>query len=150
MSVIRRSPRPPRNSRCPCGSGKKFKYCCKADAIEQPQVVKQQAVYIDSGEEAVRYVIVDSKGTGFFVDKDGRIIVLPTRADAIAIATMDEFAAAEAGEVNVAGVGATKWEHLQNTLPFVEADAETAMVLIRERISHMAATLPPESSESTE
>jgi hypothetical protein len=150
MSVIRRSPRPPRNSRCPCGSEKKFKYCCIADAQAQPQVVAQQATYIDSGEEAVRYVIVDNKGTGFFVDKDGRILVFATRADAIAIATLDEFVAAAPGEINVAGVGETKWQHLQATLPFVEVTAETAAAFVRERIAALTAPAPAEVSESAE
>jgi hypothetical protein len=150
MTPIKRPARVPRNSRCTCGSGKKYKYCCKTDAEEQPQVVQRPATYIDAGEPAVRYVIVDGKGTGFFVDKTGRILVFASRADAIAVVTMDEFVGAEAGEINVAGVGETKWAHLQATLPFVEVDAETGTALVRERIAHLTAQLTEESPDTTE
>ena len=150
MGPIKRPARIPRNSRCTCGSGKKYKYCCKADSEEQPQLVQRSAVYIDSGEQAVRYVIVDNKGTGFFVDKDGRILVFTSRADAIAVVTMDEFVAAEAGEINVAGVGETKWQRLQESLPFVEVDAETGIALVRERIAHLTAQLADETSTPPE
>lgn len=131
-----------RNDRCVCGSGKKFKYCCSPDAVRQPGAPVKKTHYIDTGEVAVRYVISDEKGTSFFSTKDNQIIVFQTRADAIAIATLDEFAAVEAGEINVAGVGATKWKHLQEKLPFVEvANAEDAVALVRERMQHMQALI---------
>lgn len=140
-----------RNDRCVCGSGKKFKYCCSPDAVRQPGAPVKKTHYIDTGEVAVRYVIVDGKGTSFFSTKDNQIIVFQTRADAIAIATLDEFAAAEAGEINVAGVGETKWKHLQEKLPFVEvANAEEAVAFVRERMQHMQATIEAEASKQIE
>lgn len=133
--MLRKQATPKRNERCWCGSGKKFKYCCLIPPITQPQRVMQ---YIDSGEEAVRYVISNSRGTGFFSDKDGKIIVFKSRAEAFAIATLPEFENQEPGEINVAGVGATKWQHLQETLPFIEVDGvEDAMALVKERIEYM-------------
>ena len=142
MNPIKRVKSARRNDRCVCGSGKKYKYCCHPQALTQPEVAKKKTHYIDTGESAVRYVICDGKGTSFFVDKAGRIIVFQTRADAIAIATLDEFNAVEPGEINVAGVGPTKWEHLQKTLPYVEVTgAEEAITLVRERMAAMQAKL---------
>lgn len=133
--MLRKAPAPKRNERCWCGSGRKYKYCCLPTAVVQPQRVIQ---YIDSGEEAVRYVICNSRGTGFFSTKDNAIIVFPDRATAFAVATMEEFESQEPGEINVAGVGKTKWKHLQETLPFVEVpDAETAVALVQERIEYL-------------
>lgn len=140
-----------RNDRCICGSGKKFKYCCSPDAVKQPGAPVKKTHYIDTGETAVRYVIADEKGTSFFSTKDNQIIVFQTRADAIAIATLDEFAAAEAGEINVAGVGETKWKHLQEKLPFVEvANAEEAIELVRERMQHIQSLIEAEASQQIE
>jgi hypothetical protein len=134
-----------RNDRCICGSGKKFKYCCSATAVRQPGSPVKKTHYIDTGEVPVRYVITDEKGTSFFSTKDNQVIVFQNRADAIAIATLDDFAAAEAGEINVAGVGETKWKHLQEKLPFVEVNsAEEAAVFIRERMEHIRALLETE------
>lgn len=142
MNPIKRGMGTRRNDRCICGSGKKYKYCCHPQSMAQPEVTKKKTHYIDSGETAVRYVICDGRGTSFFVDKDSRIIVFPTRAEAIAVATLDEFTTVEPGEINVAGVGPTKWEHLQKTLPFVEvATAEEAVNLVRERMTTMQAKL---------
>jgi hypothetical protein len=145
--MLRRSNRYPRNARCHCGSGKKYKYCCHASAIEQPHMEQRPATYIDSGENPVRYVIADARGTSFFATKDGRILVFPSKADAFAIATSDEFANAEPGEINVAGVGETKWAHIQKTLPFIEPDdVEHAAQLVRERMEYMLKQLSSESS----
>lgn len=131
-----------RNDRCVCGSGKKFKYCCHPHSVRQPQ---KKVHYIDTGELPVRYVITDEKGTSFFSTKENKIIVFQNRADALAIATLDDFASSEVGEINVAGVGETKWKHLQETLPFVEvANAEEAAVLVRERMEHMQALIEAE------
>jgi len=133
--MLRRSPAPKRNERCWCGSGRKYKYCCLPTPVVQPQRVIQ---YIDSGEAAVRYVISNSRGTGFFSTKDNEIIVFPDRAMAFVVATMEEFESQEPGEINVAGVGETKWKHLQETLPFVEvSDAETAIALVQDRIEYL-------------
>lgn len=136
-----------RNDRCICGSGKKFKYCCHPQAVRQPDAGAKKTHYIDTGEVPVRYVISDEKGTSFFSTKENKIIVFQNRADAIAIATLDEFAAAEAGEINVAGVGETKWKHLQEKLPFVEvATAEEAAALVRERMEHVQALIEAEAA----
>ena len=133
--MLRKQAAPRRNERCWCGSGKKYKYCCLPAPVVQPQRVIQ---YIDSGEEAVRYVICNARGTGFFSTKDNQVIVFPDRATAYAIATLDDFESQAPGEINVAGVGSTKWEHLQQTLPFVEvADVDAAATLVRERIDYL-------------
>jgi len=127
-----------RNDRCICGSGKKFKYCCSPTAVQQPATAQVRAHYIDTGETAIRYVITDEKGTSFFSNKDNQIIVFKTRADAIAVATLDDFATADNGEINVAGVGETKWKRLQEKLPFVEVDsAEAAVAMVYERMEHV-------------
>jgi hypothetical protein len=116
--------------------------------MTQPQRVAQ---YIDSGEEAVRYVISNANGTGFFSDKDGKIIVFKNRAEAFAIATLSEFEDQEPGEINVAGVGPTKWQHLQETLPFIEVNGvEDAMVLVKERIEYMQQQLQEQESAPLE
>lgn len=142
MNPIKRARGTRRNDRCICGSGKKYKYCCHPQALSQPEVTKKKTHYIDTGESAVRYVICDGVGTSFFVDKDGRILVFKTRAVAIAVATLDEFNVVEPGEINVAGVGQTKWEHLQSKLPYVEIEtAEEAVALVRERMEMMQAKL---------
>ena len=149
MNPMKRAIGTRRNDRCTCGSGKKYKYCCHPQALTQPEATKKKTHYIDTGESAVRYVICDGKGTSFFVDKTGRILVFASRPDAIAVATLDEFVTVEAGEINVAGVGPTKWEHLQKTLPFVEvANAEEAVTLVRERMEFVRAQLAePETNE---
>lgn len=140
-----------RNDRCICGSGKKFKYCCSHTAVRQPGAPVKKTHYIDTGEVPVRYVIVNEKGTSFFSTKDNQIIVFQNRADAIAIATLDDFAAADAGEINVAGVGETKWKHLQDTLPFVEvSSAEEAATLVYERVQHMQAQIAADAPPSPE
>lgn len=135
MSTIRRGSIGRRNDRCVCGSGKKFKHCCSPDASNRPTQYVKPVQYIDTGEEAVRWVICDDTGVKFFSDKDNRILVFKTRAAATAVALLNDFAAQEAGEINVAGVGATKWAHLQEILPFVEIDdVHKGIELLRERI----------------
>lgn len=120
-----------RNDRCFCGTGKKFKHCHGRPANS---VIKRTS-YIDTGEDPVRWVIVDGRGTSFFATKDNEILVFKTRADAYAIATMPTFQDQETGDINVAGVGESKWQHLQSKLPFVEVeDVDHAMRLVQERI----------------
>lgn len=124
--------KPRRNERCTCGSGKKFKYCHGA---EPNNINWRKPAYIDGGESPVRWVIVNRTGTSFFSDKDNRILVFKSRADANAIAMLDEFADQEPGDINVGGVGPTKWQHLQDTLPFVEVEnADHGKTLVTERI----------------
>lgn len=141
MSTIRKDSIIKRNDRCPCGSGKKFKACHSPDAPQNHTSYAAKAKsmqYIDTGESAVRYVICDSTGVKFFSDVDNKILVFPSREAATAVALMDEFANQEPGEINVAGVGATKWEHLQSKLPFIEVESvEQAMELVRARIAKM-------------
>lgn len=155
MNPMKRGTGIRRNDRCICGSGKKFKYCCSPAAVKQPDAPQKKTHYIDTGEVPVRYVICDARGTSFFCDKDGKILVFAARADALAIATLDEFANQEPGEINVAGVGKTKWEHLQTTLPHIEvATVDEAIEIIRARIAHMQAKLeeeiPTENSPEAE
>lgn len=120
-----------RNDRCLCGSGRKFKRCHGGPT----NVVKKHIGYIDSGENPIRWVISDHVGTSFFSTKDNEILVFQTREDAYAIAALDEFVDQEPGEINVAGVGPTKWAHLQGKLDFVEVEnVEHAQQLVRERI----------------
>lgn len=133
--MLRKAPTPKRNERCWCGSGRKYKYCCLPTAVVQPQRLAQ---YIDSGENPVRYVICNERGTGFFSTKDNQIIVFADRAAAFAVATLPEFENQQPGEINVAGVGETKWQRIQDTLPYIEVtDAETAIALVLERIEHL-------------
>ena len=135
MSTIRRGNIVRRNDRCVCSSNKKFKHCCSPDAPNRPKQYVKPVQYIDSGEESVRWVICDTTGVKFFSDKDNRILVFKTRADATTIALLDDFADQEAGDINVAGVGASKWAHLQEILPFVEVDyVSTGIELLRERM----------------
>ena len=135
MSTIRRGNIVRRNDRCVCGSGKKFKHCCSLDAPSRPKQYVKPVQYIDSGEEAIRWVICDDTGVKFFSDKDNRILVFKSRADATSIALLEDFAGQEAGEINVAGVGPSKWAHLQEILPFVEIDyVSTGIELLRERM----------------
>jgi hypothetical protein len=120
-----------RNDKCLCGSGLKYKYCHGRPANS----FRKKAGYIDSGEEPVRWVISDRVGTSFFSTKENKILVFQTRGDANTIATLEEFQNQEPGEINVAAVGATKWAHLQEKLPFVEVDSvEHAKQLVYERI----------------
>lgn len=131
--MLRKPAAPKRNERCWCGSGRKYKYCCLSPAVTQPQRVMQ---YIDSGEDAIRYVICNARGTGFFSTKDNQIIVFKERAHAFVVATLPEFENQDPGEINVAGVGPTKWEYLQKTFPFVEVDEpDAAIALVHERIA---------------
>ena len=120
-----------RNDRCQCGSGLKYKHCHGRAASSR----RKKTGYIDAGETPVRWVISDRIGTSFFSTKDNAVIVFPTRESAYAIATMDEFQDQEPGDINVGGVGPTKWVHLQEKLKFIEvADAVEAKQLIFERI----------------
>lgn len=140
MNPLKRAIGTRRNDRCICGSGKKFKYCCSPAAVQQPDGPKKKTHYIDTGEVPVRYVICDAVGTSFFSSKENAILVFQTRADALAIATLDEFQSQEPGEINVAGVGETKWKHLQATLPYLEVDSvDHAIALVRDRIEHLSA-----------
>lgn len=141
MSTIRKDSIIKRNDRCPCGSGKKFKTCHSPDApqnrVSYSAPVKAMS-YIDTGEFAVRYVICDRTGVKFFSDVDNRILVFPSREAATAVALLEEFGSQEPGEINVAGVGPTKWEHLQAKLPFIEVESvEQAIELVRARIAKM-------------
>ena len=122
-----------RNEKCPCESGNKFKYC--HGRTEQSIIRPEIQQFIDTGEEPVRWVISSSTGTAFFVDKAGRVLVFPTKAMATEIQRHELFSEQDPHEINVAGVGPSKWAHLQEILPFVEvASVESAVVFIQERI----------------
>jgi hypothetical protein len=136
MPTIRNAPNAPkRNERCPCGSGAKYKRCHGALTSRAPAPVGRAIGYIDSGETPVRYVIADGKGTSFFCDKDNKILIFSDRAEAYAVANLEEFSDQEPGEINVAGVGQEKFAHLCETLPYLEVDAVQAVALIRERLA---------------
>lgn len=141
MSTIRKDSIIKRNDRCPCGSGKKFKACHSSDAPQNRMSYAAPAramSYIDTGESAVRYVICDSTGVKFFSDVDNKILVFPSREAATAVALLDVFDSQAPGEINVAGVGPTKWEHLQAKLPFIEVESvEHAITLVHARITKM-------------
>ncbi len=151
MSTIRKDSIIKRNDRCPCGSGKKFKACHSADAPQNRvnYVAPARSMsYIDTGESAVRYVICDSTGVKFFSDVDNKILVFKSREDATAIALLEEFGSQEPGEINVAGVGPTKWEHLQAKLPFIEVESiEQAVELVRARIAKMQEQISGQESQ---
>lgn len=154
MTTIYRTETIHRNELCPCGSEKKYKRCCLNRAptsladVYSPPTQKVAAQYIDTGEAAVRYVICDDVGTRFFVDKDGRILVFQSRADATAVATLEEF---DGDGINVAGVGQTKWEHLQKNLPYVEPESvEVAATLVRERLAMQTAAYEAQSGAEEE
>lgn len=141
MSTIRGGGSPiKRNDRCPCGSGSKFKACCSPAAPANAngrRSVRSGPVFVDTGEQAVRWLITDETTTKFFADKDNRAIVFKHQAEAIAVAGLQEFDTQEPGDINVAGVGETKWQHLQAKIPFVEVeDVEHAVALVRERIEY--------------
>lgn len=130
-----------RNDTCPCGSGQKYKRCCSPTAPNAARGTRA-VPYIDSGEAAVRWVICNDKGTSFFSDKDNRILVFTDKAVAFAIAHLDDFAEQKSGDINVAAVGAEKFKHLCETLPYVEvSELALAIEMIRERIAVRAAEL---------
>lgn len=136
MSIRRSANFIKRNDRCPCGSGRKFKSCCSPNAPDsRSRVHVWRHNSFDSGEQSVRWLITNATTTQFFADKDNRALVFKNQADAIAVASLDEFHEQEPGDINVAGVGETKWQHLQSKVPFVEIeDVAQAVKLVRERI----------------
>lgn len=92
---------------------------------------------IDYGEEAIRWVICDESGRKLFVDKQGRILVFTDKEIAREVAKLDLFLNQAPNEINVAGVGPTKWVALQEKLPFLEvSNLETAVALIEERVAY--------------
>jgi hypothetical protein len=136
-----------RNEPCPCGSTTKFKYC--HGLAENSQLVPTIKNYIDSGENPIKWVISNDTGTAFFADKQSRIMVFSDKALAVQIAKLDIFATQSPNEINVAGVGPTKWQHLQETLPFLEVpSAEMAIALIQERIEAKQAEPTTEGATS--
>jgi hypothetical protein len=143
-----------RNEACPCGSGSKFKRC--HGSPNGVTAVPEVHHYIDEGEAPVRWVISDSNGTAFFADKDGRVMVFADKTVAVQIARLDMFSSQEPNEINVAGVGPAKWQHLQETLPYLEVPtSEMAVTLIQERIAaksageEVAAAVPEINPEVT-
>lgn len=141
------SARTGRNQRCPCNSGRKFKKCCISRVGKPPSFLVPTAgqKVIDYGEDAIRWVICNNSGTSFFVDKQGRILVFSDKDVARAAATLDVFADAGPNEINVAGVGPTKWQKLQDSLPHIEVkNLEMAKALIHERLDAQRAQIGDE------
>lgn len=98
--------------------------------------------YIDSGEAPVRWVIANETATAFFSDIKNRILVFADRQIAVDVIRFDIFAGAAENEINLAGIGPTKWQHLQDTLPFIEVNSlEMAKALLQERIDTKTAEL---------
>jgi hypothetical protein len=151
MPPIRKNAVLKRNDRCQCGSGRKYKHCCSADAPAHVHDFSRAVHYIDSGEAAVRWVISDTSGTKFFSDKDGRVLVFADKSVATGVALMDEFNGQEPGEINVAAVGPTKWQILQEKLPFFEVpNLDVGVALVRERIAHRTAELATQTDDPQE
>jgi hypothetical protein len=147
MPPIRRNVVARRNDRCPCGSQKKFKKCCGTSLAfvrPTPRAIPQ---FIDTGEMPIRWVITDDTGKKLFSDKDNRALVFSSKDEAFATATLDLFAEQAPGDINVAGVGETKFKILQEKIPFVEVTAEMAEALISERIAAGLAQMEAEESE---
>lgn len=148
MPPIRRLNKFRRNDPCPCGSSRKFKKCCGGVYDARAGEGYRGVSYIDTGETAVRWVICDERGTSFFSDKDNRMLVFTDKPTAIAVANMTEFSEQHTGEINVAGIGATKFTYLCETMPYVEVtDIETAVNLVRERIDAKLAELETKETE---
>lgn len=125
-----------RNDRCPCQSGKKFKFCCSPEAPTMESGITPRPMFIDSGEKPVRWLICDPSGIRFFADKDNRALLFDTYEDALQVARLEDFADQNPGEINVAGVGPTKLELLKEKIPYVEVDVAIATQLVRERIEY--------------
>lgn len=137
-----------RNERCPCDSGQKFKNCHgrSSASVLRPELKH----FLDTGETPVRWVISSSTGTAFFVDGDGRVLVFPTRAMAAQVQQAPLFADQDPHEINVAGVGPTKWAHLQEILPFVEVESvEQAMAFVEARIAAQQAASAVSNTTNT-
>jgi hypothetical protein len=106
--------------------------------------------YIDSGESPIRWVIANETATAFFSDVKNRILVFADRQIAVDVIRLELFTGAGDNEINLAGVGPTKWQHLQDTLPFIEVSSlDMAQALLQERISGKTAELEKEDNTST-
>lgn len=129
-----------RNETCPCGSSVKFKRCHGKNPADKRLVTRKE--YIDSGESPIRWVIANENATAFFSDIKNRVLVFTARQIAADVIRLDLFASAGEGEINLAGVGSTKWQHLQETLPFIEVSSlDMAKALLQERIEQKAEEL---------
>lgn len=129
--------RPLRNADCPCGSGTKYKKCCirkpKKGLWDFMEAPAQRA--IDYGETPEKWVICDNTGVKFFVDKSGRILVFEHKQLAHTVANLEVFKDQAPNDINVVGVGPTKWKKLEAELPHVFVPTlELAQALIQERI----------------
>jgi hypothetical protein len=137
-----------RNEACPCGSQVKFKRCHGRNSSDARVPVRQE--YIDSGESPIRWVIANETATAFFSDVKNRILVFADRQIAVDVIRLELFTGAGDNEINLAGVGPTKWQHLQDTLPFIEVSSlDMAQALLQERISGKTAELEKEDNTST-
>lgn len=135
-----------RNEACPCGSRIKFKRCHGGHPGCKHAPVRQE--YIDAGETPVRWVIANDTATAFFSDIKNRILVFADRQIAIDVTRLEIFSNADDNEINIAGVGPAKWQHLQETLPFIEVESlEMAKALLQERISQKTAELDSVNEE---
>lgn len=133
--MMKREIRHKRNDRCFCGSGRKYKYCHALRPLVQPDSLVPRR--IDSGEEPIRFVITDSIGTSFFSTLDGKVMVFSDSATARRVANMTEFDEQAPGEINVVGIGETKWQIFTAKLPYIEfavGDFVSAETCVKEKI----------------
>lgn len=147
--MLRREARPRRNARCFCGSGKKYKHCHAKNAVPQPP----PPLPVDLDDIPVRFVIANSEGRAFFSTKDGKIMVFTSAAGANAIARLPDFDDQVPGEINVVGIGETKWSLFRERLPFVEFDDsahEVAARCIRDKLEFAREQYESETEESSE
>ena len=137
-----------RNEECPCGSRVKFKRCHGRNPGDMRVAVRQQ--YVDSGESPIRWVIANETATAFFSDIKNRILVFADRQIANDVIHLDLFADSGDNEINLAGIGPTKWQHLQETLPFIEVESfDMAKALLQERISGKTAEFENTPDDTT-
>lgn len=149
MKRIKPRRRTGRNELCPCGSFTKFKYCHGRNPSTDKVIVRKQ--YIDNGESPIRWVISNETGTAFFSDIQNKILVFADRQLALDVVRLDLFSDAGPNDINLAGVGPTKWKLLQDTLPFIEVDSfELAQALLTERITGKRAELEITQEEVSE
>ena len=140
MKRVKPRRRTGRNELCPCGSMTKFKYCHGGDPTSSHVITRRQ--YVDQGETPVRWIISNETGSAFFSDIQNRILVFADRTIAVAVIRLDLFSDAAPFDINLAGVGPTKWQQLQESLPFIEVESfEHARALLIERITGKKAEL---------
>lgn len=138
-----------RNAACPCGSGNKYKKCHGRGVSST--IIPEIKRMLSAEERPVRWVITNAATTSFFADKQGRMLVFPTRDVARQIALLDLFTDQTLNEIYVAPIGENAWLHVQNTMPFIDVpNLETGRALIAERVADQRARLGYTELETAE